>query len=136
MLPDPVFDFHVVGMGLFGESCSRGLFGGEEPLLRLRYFVEPSCCFFVWSRHSTIPLLSWGIMHHAPALGNSQSCRANLMKTKEIHYPTSVCSVALCMIRARRTLISKVVECFSPSLLKDGHLVPKEKEGVGAQNTQ
>jgi hypothetical protein len=93
------------------------LLGGEEPLLRLRYSVEPSCGFFVWSRHGTIPLLSWGIMHYALALGNSQSCRANLMKTKETHYPTFVCSVPLCMIRARRTLISKVVECFSPSLL-------------------
>src|SRR5258708_17037417 len=90
MLPDPVSDFHVVGMGLFGESCSRGLLRGEEPLLRLRYFVEPSCRFFVWSRHCTIPLLSWGIMHQALALGNSQSCRANLMKTNEIHHALPV----------------------------------------------
>src|SRR6267378_6718005 len=96
MLPDPVSDFDMIGMGFSCESCPHCLLGGEEPLLRLRYFVEPSCCFFVWSRHSTIPLLSWGIMHHAPTLGNSQSCSANLMKTKEIHYPTSVCSVALC----------------------------------------
>src|SRR5260370_32259379 len=82
MLPDPVSDFHVVGMGLFRESCSRGLLGGEEPLLRLSYFVEPSCGFFVWSRHSTIPLLSWGITHHALALGNSQSYLANFMKAQ------------------------------------------------------
>src|SRR5882762_6106496 len=107
MLPDPVFDFHVVGMGLFGESCSRGFFGGEEPLLRLRYFVEPSCCFFVWSRHSTIPLLSWGIMHHARALDNSQSCRANIMKTKEIHLLAPSCSVALCMDRARQRSLAR-----------------------------
>jgi hypothetical protein len=31
---------------------------------------------------------------------------ANLMKTKEIHHPTSVCSVALCMIRGRGVLLS------------------------------
>jgi hypothetical protein len=86
MLPDPVSDFHVVGMGLFAEPCSRGLLGGEEPLLRLRYFVEPSCGFFGWSRHGTIPLLSWGIMRHARAPSNRQSCRANLMRTQEIHY--------------------------------------------------
>src|ERR1700737_404568 len=96
MLPDPVSDFHVVGMGLFGESCSRGLLGGEEPLLRLRCFVEPSCGFFVWSGHGTIPLLSWGIMHQALTLGNSQSYRANLMKTQWIHY-LAPCSVAQCM---------------------------------------
>jgi len=71
-------------MGPFGKSCSRGLLGGEEPLLRLRCFVEPSCDFFVWSRHSTIPLLSWEIVHHALALGKSQSFRANLMNTNEI----------------------------------------------------
>jgi len=58
--------------------------------------------------------------------GNSQSCRANLMKTKEIHHPTSFAQFALCMIRARSTLISKVVECFSPSLLEDGRLVMKQ----------
>src|SRR6266436_1497786 len=112
MLPDPVSDFHVVGMGLFGESCPCGLLGGEEPLLRLRHFVESSCGFFVWSRHSTIPLLSWGIMHHALAPSNSQSRRANRMKNQE--YPPSrpLCSVALCMVQARRTLISKVVGCF------------------------
>jgi hypothetical protein len=46
------------------------LLGGEEPLLRLRYFVEPSRGFFVRSRHSTIPLLYWGIMRHALAKGN------------------------------------------------------------------
>ena len=86
MLPDPVSDFHVIGMGFFGESCSRSLLGGEEPLLRLRYFIEPSCGFFVRSRHSTIPLLYWGIMRHALAKGNSQSCRANRMKNQEIHY--------------------------------------------------
>jgi len=96
MLPDPVSYFHVVDMGLFGESCSRGLLGGEEPLLRLRYSVEPSCGFFVWSRHGTIPLLSWGIMHYALALGNSQSCRANLMKTKETHYPKCDRQIRLC----------------------------------------
>src|SRR5258708_26523761 len=120
MLPDPVSDFHVVGMGLFSESSSRGLLGGEEPLLRLRYFVEPSCGFFVWSRHSTIPLLSWGIMHHPMALGNSQSFPANLMKTQEIHY-LALCSVALCMIRARCTIISMVVGGFSPSLIQHVH---------------
>jgi len=65
-------------------------------------------------------------MHHGLALGNSQSCRANLMKTREIHY-LAPCSVALCMIRARRTLISKVVGCFSPSLLQDGRLAPKQE---------
>src|SRR5271170_1891730 len=113
MLPNPVSDLDMIGMGFFRESCSRGLLGSEEPLLRLRYFVEPSCGFFVWSRHGTIPLLSRGIMHHALAPSNCRSCRANLMQNKEIHYPTSVCSVALCMIRPRRTLISKVVECFS-----------------------
>src|SRR5208282_1315817 len=58
MLPDPVSDFHVVCMGLFRESCSRGLLRGEEPLLRLGYFVSPCWGFFVWTRHSTIPLLS------------------------------------------------------------------------------
>jgi hypothetical protein len=82
MLPDPVSDFHVVSMGFFAEPCSRGLLGGEESLLGLRYFVEPSCGFFVWSRHNTIPLLSWGIMRHALALGNRQFCRANFMKTQ------------------------------------------------------
>jgi hypothetical protein len=59
---------------------------------------------------------------------NSQSFRANLMKNKEISYPTSVCSVTLCVIRARRSLISKVVECFSPSLLQDGRLVMKQRK--------
>lgn len=126
MLPDPVSDFHVVGMGLFGESCSRSLLGGEEPLLRLRYFVEPSCGFFVRSRHSTIPLLYWGIMRHALAQGNSQSCRANRMKNQEIHYLAPLCSVALCMVQARSTLISKVVECFSPSFVQDGRLALKQ----------
>jgi len=55
------------------------------------------------------------------ALGNSQSCPANLMKTQEDPLSCPLCSVALYMI-------SKVVGCFSPSLLQDGHLVPKEKE--------
>src|SRR5260370_4167116 len=82
MLPDPVSDFHVVGMGLFRESCSRGLLGREEPLLTLGYFVEPSCGFFVWSLHSTIPLLSCAIMHHALALSHSQSYPTSFMKAQ------------------------------------------------------
>ncbi len=115
MLPDPVSDFHVVGMSFFGESCSRGLLGGEEPLLRLCYFIEPSCGFLVWSRHSTIPLLSWGIMHHPMGLGNSQSCPANLEKTQEIHNLAPLLSRAM-HEPSRRTLFSEVVACFSPSL--------------------
>jgi hypothetical protein len=94
--------------------------------LRLRYFVEPSCGFFVWSRHSTIPLLYWGIMRHALAKGNSQSCRVNRMKNQEIHYLGPLCSVVLCMVQARSALISKVVGCFSPSFVQDGRLALKQ----------
>jgi len=48
------------------------------------------------------------------------------MKTGKIHYLAPLCSVALCMIQARRTLISKIVESFTPSLLQDGRLVLKQ----------
>jgi len=95
MLPDPVSDLDMIGMGFFRESCPHGLLGGEKPLLRLGCFIQPSCGFFVWSCHSTIPLLSWGIMQHTPALDNSQSCRANLMKTQEIHYLAPLLRVAV-----------------------------------------
>src|SRR6266436_5254006 len=95
MLPHPVSDLDMIGMGFFRESCPLGLLGGEESLLGLRYFVEPSRGFFVWSRHGTIPLLSWGIMHHALTLGNSQSCRANLMKTQQIHYLAPLLSLTV-----------------------------------------
>jgi hypothetical protein len=50
------------------------------------------------------------------------------MKTQEIHRFTPLCSVALCIIRARRTLISKVVGCFSPNLLQGGRMIPKREE--------
>jgi hypothetical protein len=41
------------------------------------------------------------------------------MKTQEIHYLVPLCSVALCMVLGRRTLISKVVNapllvCYRP----------------------
>src|SRR5260370_33083022 len=85
MLPDPVSDFDMIVMGFFRESCPHGLLGGEEPLLRLGRFVQPSCGFLVWSRHTTIPLLSSGIMGHVLAPSNSQSCPAKLMKIQEIH---------------------------------------------------
>jgi hypothetical protein len=85
MLPDPVSALDMIGMGFFRESCPHSLLRSKEPLLRLSCFIQPSCGFFVWSRHSTIPLLFRGIMHHIPALGNSQSNRANLMKTQWIH---------------------------------------------------
>jgi len=55
-------------------------------------------------------------MHLVLAQGNSQSCRANLVKNQEIHYLAPLCSVALYMIQARRALISKVVVYFSPRL--------------------
>ena len=49
------------------------------------------------------------------------------MKNQEIHYLAPLCSVALCMVQARSTLISKVVECFSPSFVQDGR--PALKQG-------
>jgi hypothetical protein len=38
------------------------LLGGEEALLGLGYFMEPSRGFFIRSEHYIIPQLSWGIM--------------------------------------------------------------------------
>ncbi len=65
MLPDPVSDFHVVGMGLFGESCSRGLLGGEEPPVEIALF-----------RRAVLRLLCMVPPWHNPLtfLGNSASC--------------------------------------------------------------
>jgi len=65
-------------------------------------------------------------MHLVLAQGNSQSCHANLLKNQEIHYPAPLCSVALYMIQAWRGLISKVVEYFSPRLLRDGRVALKQ----------
>ena len=65
-------------------------------------------------------------MHLVLAQGNSQSCRANLVKNQEIHYLAPLCSVALYMIQARRALISKVVVYFSPRLLRDGRVALKQ----------
>jgi hypothetical protein len=64
-------------------------------------------------------------MHLVLAHGNSQSCRANLLKNQEIHYLTPLCSVALYMIQVR-ALISKVVVYFSPRLLRDGRVALKQ----------
>ena len=47
MLTNPVSDVHVVGVRLLGEPRSSGLLGGEEALLGLGYFVEPSSGFFI-----------------------------------------------------------------------------------------
>jgi len=62
-------------------------------------------------------------MHDAPALGNSQSCRANLMKTQEIH-----CLAPFLSRTVHGPSSSKVVGCFSTSLLQDGCLAPKQEK--------
>jgi hypothetical protein len=49
VLTNPVSDVHVVGVRLLGEPRSSGLLGGEEALLGLGYFVEPSSGFFIRS---------------------------------------------------------------------------------------
>ena len=38
MLPDPVSDLDMIGMGFFRESCPLGLLSGEESLLGLALF--------------------------------------------------------------------------------------------------
>jgi hypothetical protein len=43
------------------------LLGGEESLLGLGYFMEPSGGFFVRSWHYIFPQLSWGIMRYRHA---------------------------------------------------------------------
>jgi len=62
MLTNPVSGVHVVGVRLLGEPRSSGLLGGEEALLGLGYFMEPSGGFFIRSGHYIFPQLSWGIM--------------------------------------------------------------------------
>jgi hypothetical protein len=49
---------------LLGKPRPRGLLGGEEALLGLGYFVEPSSGFFIRSWHCIFPQLSWGIMRY------------------------------------------------------------------------
>ncbi len=50
----------------------------------------------------------------------------NAFPKHKIHYLAPLCSVALCMIQSRRSLISNVVGSFSPSSLQDGRLVMKQ----------
>jgi len=54
----------VVGVRLLGEPRPSGLLGGEEALLGLGYFMEPSGGFFIRSWHYIFPQLSWGIMRY------------------------------------------------------------------------
>ena len=42
VLPNPVSGVHMVGVRLLGEPRSSGLLGGEEALLGLGDFMEPS----------------------------------------------------------------------------------------------
>jgi hypothetical protein len=63
VLPNPVSRMYMVGVRLLCETCSDGLFGCEEALLRLRYLAKPSGGLFVRSRHCTYPRLSRGSMH-------------------------------------------------------------------------
>src|SRR5208282_589891 len=64
MLTNPVSGVHMVGVRLLGKPRPRGLLGGEEALLGLGYFMEPSGGFFIRSWHYIFPQLSWGIMRY------------------------------------------------------------------------
>src|SRR5208283_2982749 len=64
VLTNPVSRVHVVGVRLLGEPRSSGLLGGEEALLGLGCFMEPSSGFFIRSWHCIIPQLCWGIMRY------------------------------------------------------------------------
>ena len=44
---------HMTGVRLLGEPRPNGVFGGEEALLGLGDFMEPSGSFFVRSRHAS-----------------------------------------------------------------------------------
>ena|SRR3984957_609805 len=67
VLTNPVSGVHMVGVRLLGKPPPRGLLGGEESLLGLGYFMEPSGGFFVRSWHYIFPQLSWGIMRYRHA---------------------------------------------------------------------
>jgi len=64
VLTNPVSDVHMVGVRRLGKPRPRGLLGGEEALLGLGYFMEPSGGFFIRSWHYIFPQLSWGIMRY------------------------------------------------------------------------
>src|SRR5579864_5238216 len=64
VLTNPVSGVYMVGVRLLGEPRASGLFGGEEALLGLGHFMEPSRSFFIRSWHYIFPQLSWGIMRH------------------------------------------------------------------------
>jgi hypothetical protein len=44
---NPVSAVHMIGVRLLGEPRPNGLFGGEEALLGLGDFMEPSGSFFI-----------------------------------------------------------------------------------------
>jgi hypothetical protein len=54
MLPDPVPDLHVIGMGVLGEAGSLRLLRGEEALLGFGNLEKPPFRVSVTSGHSTI----------------------------------------------------------------------------------
>jgi len=54
----------MVGVRLLGKPRSSGLLGGEEALLGLGYFMEPSGGILIRSWHYIFPQLSWGIMRY------------------------------------------------------------------------
>jgi hypothetical protein len=76
VLTNPVSGVHMVGVRLLGEPRPSGLLGGEEALLGLGYFMEPSGGFFIRSWHYIFPQLSWGIMHHRRSRGNRDGALA------------------------------------------------------------
>jgi hypothetical protein len=54
MLANPVPGLHMIWMSIFGESGSLGLLRGEETLLGLSNFEQPSRRFQVRLSHGTI----------------------------------------------------------------------------------
>jgi len=55
MFTNPVTGLHVIGMGIFGKARRFGLLGGEEALLLLRDFKQPSRGFEVRLAHEHNP---------------------------------------------------------------------------------
>ena len=64
VLTNPVSGVHMVGVRLLGKPRPSGLLGGEEALLGLGYFMEPSGGLFIRSWHYIFPQLSCGIMRY------------------------------------------------------------------------
>src|SRR5579864_6508852 len=73
VLTNPVSGVHMVGVRLLGEPRPSGLLRGEEALLGLGYFMEPSGGFFIRSWHYIFPQLSWGIMRLCCTRGQQAS---------------------------------------------------------------